>query len=177
MNTICIAKLNQALTTAPFQILDESVLHLTENGFADTELNDEHLDSKFYPIIFSKQNLNINGVAVEVVKKMEVAYFVCLNTITGEISGYVDEPFFHGLSEHTITFIGDNIAIKSEDGQILTMPTGLPNVFQFKDDAFDEEIGLRLPEPDIDEVSRLLEQLTTESKYADRIRNSLNLLV
>lgn len=177
MRTFTLSDLRKVLTTANFVIEPDFCSSLCTSDFSDTEINDDNIDSKIYPTFISVQNIEISGIPLTVKKSIDVAVFITLDKVTGNVSSYIDEEYFYTLSSHEVTFEGDNIAILSDDGEILTLPSDTPNIFIFSDSIHDYELSLNLPELTIDHAIKTFEDLISDSANAMNVITKLEALV
>lgn len=175
MKTFLLSKLRESLTTAPFEFDMASILNLDESDIADLMVNDVHIDAKFYPTLTSKQNLVIDGTPLSVSLAIDVAFFISLNESNNSLSGYLDEDHLFSLSENKIIFHGDNIAIISDDNEILTVPYNSPNTFIFNDEIKDTNIELSLPELEVETANSLFNSSIIDLYFANALNHALRL--
>lgn len=177
MRTFTLTDLRKVLTTANFVIEPDFCSSLCTSDFADTEINDDYIDTKIYPKFISVQKIEISGIPLTVKKSIDVAVSISLDKLTGNVSSYIDEEYFYSLSSHEVTFEGDNIAIMSDDCEILTLPSDTPNIYIFSDSIHDHELSLNLPELTIDHAIKTIEDLISDSANAMYVKSQLEALI
>lgn len=176
MKTFTLTDLNKALSTASFVIEPDFFNNLSESDFVGTEIDEENIDSKFYPKFISAQKIDIAGISLTVTKTIQIAVFISLDKSTNKVSGYIDEDHFYSLANHEVTFEGDNIAITSDDGEILTLPSAKANNFIFNEYINDYDVSLNLPELTTEAASNTLDELLANSENATYLKKQMEKL-
>jgi hypothetical protein len=176
MKTLSLLNLRTHLTTAAFEISPDFLALLSTNYFSDLNFEDENIDAKIYPTFVSTQSLDISGTKIDVSKCIDTGVFISLNKNTGLVTGYIDEDYLYSIATTNIIFTGNNIAITSDDGEILTIPSSNPNSYIFDNSLHDYEIDLSLPELTIEAANTVLNDFLSNTEVCNKFKAIMNQL-